>query len=165
MSKTLYFVCPTDNLEKKISSVNTGEIFFHSALGDALIFEEPFLTAINDYIINHGITNIVFVLSNQNKVFTTIINNKDFCQSPQLLKIYQSISTQVEQSKNYWQDDNLRDYVIKEFLTRQVEALQQKINYWVSFNINVEAQIYQPNLQKFSNITPDKFRDIRFSLN
>ena len=66
MSRHLYFVCPTDNLEKLIEEKYPQENYYLTSLGNSIKFSNDFIVEINGLIEAKGIEKVTFVLSKNN---------------------------------------------------------------------------------------------------
>ena len=70
--RKLYFVCPTDCLERTLDK-NRQENYYVTSLGNSVIFSEEMVEKINSFIESKGIKEITFVLSNNNRCMVSLV--------------------------------------------------------------------------------------------
>ena len=68
MQKNLFLLCPTDCLESVVNHVFRNENYFYTSLGNSIVPEKRTLEYIEELITKHHITNVYFVLSNDNPI-------------------------------------------------------------------------------------------------
>ena len=76
MPKHLYFICPTDHLETVINRHYNEENYFISSLGNSIDFNKQFTAYLCDLVEAKGITEISFVLAQDNTLFNDPRKNK-----------------------------------------------------------------------------------------
>ena len=74
--RSLFLICPTDNLEQDISNEFAGEAFFYTALGGYFEYDLKTQSDVWDLICEKGINQIVFVCGINNVFFKHAFEEK-----------------------------------------------------------------------------------------
>ena len=78
MFNKLYFICPTDNIESIINSKLTDNNFYITSLANSITFNYDFIKELYSIVESKKISEITFVLSDDNKLINDAIENKDY---------------------------------------------------------------------------------------
>ena len=78
MFNKLYFICPTDNIESIINSKLNDNNFYITSLANSITFNYDFIKELLSIIESKKISEITFVLSDDNKLINDALENKQF---------------------------------------------------------------------------------------
>jgi hypothetical protein len=153
MSRHLYFVCPMDHLEPVINMEFKGENYFYTSLGNSLVFDGDLMSNICTLIESKLITDIRFVLSDNNKVVADAFYKKDFVRIKWLKPFYETISIHKEESKVY--DSHFINPfkpVLAKHLDNKVSVLKNHLSSTGFIHVNVDAMIFNTESMCFNDI-------------
>ena len=165
MGKHLYFVCPTDNLETIIESHFQNKNYFFSSLGNSLGFSFEVVEEINSLIENKAITEINFVLADNNKLISGGINDERFDELSSLENFYDIIQTQKKQTEAVWNKIDSRIPIISYYLNLKIQELNNQLIDVFDKNITINGKIYKTNANSFNEIHADLLHLDKFILN
>ena len=165
MVNQLYFICPTDGIESKINGKFDHENYFVSSVGLSFSFNSEFLDELFKLIIEKNIDRVTFVLSDQNKIVTEIIDGKDYSIIQELNKSKSQVHKEFQAKKMHWSSDDLILPIIAKFLESRAQDLKSKLIGWSLPNIKVETKIYRSNTNQFSNLPSGLFEREAYNLN
>ncbi len=156
MHKYLYLICPTDYLEHTINKTFKYENYFYTSLGNSFVHDDKTMEYIRQMIKKHGIGEIYFVLSMDNKIVLSALDNHEFSNigGRGLNNFYNEIARQNENSKMSSQRDNHQFSVLSYFLNKKIKEL--KLQLTNSSNIpTIGGKIYNRNHGAFTNVYSD----------
>lgn len=156
MQKHLYFICPTDHLEPIINENLSGENYFYTSLGNSISFDVDTIVQINKLLEEKNITEITFVLSDQNKMVLDAIKGQDFSGVKGLSCFYYEIMRQKRRSQKLWNGENPQIPILTYYLNKKIEELESQISDWMLEGITINSKIY--------NIENGVFRDAHFDI-
>jgi len=165
MGKHLYFVCPTDNLETVIESHFQNKNYFLSSLGNSLGFSFEVVEEINSLIENKGITEINFILADNNKMISGGINDERFDEVSSLKNFYDIIQTQKKQTEAVWSKIDSQIPIISYYLNLKIQELNNQLIDVFDKNITINGKIYKTNANSFNDINADLLHLDKFILN
>lgn len=165
MERHLYFVCPTDHLESVINDRFEQENYFCSSLGNSIRFYGSIVAQINKIIATKNITEITFILSDNNQIVMDALSNRDFPEYIGLRRFYNEILQQKRRSKLLWQTDNLQVPILSAYLNMKIAELQPKIRRWMKEPIKINGKLYYRKQQLFKELHFDFLCGNNFSLN
>ena len=94
MFNKLYFICPTDNIESIINSKLNDNNFYITSLANSITFNYDFIKELHSIIESKKISEITFVLSDDNKLINDALENKKFKNIRSLNHLNLKISSQ-----------------------------------------------------------------------
>ena len=103
MFNKLYFICPTDNIESIINSKLNDNNFYITSLANSITFNYDFIKELHSIIESKKISEITFVLSDDNKLISDALENKEYKNIRSLYHLYLKILSQ----KNYFKKNLL----------------------------------------------------------
>lgn len=149
----LYFVCPTDHLETVIESHFSGDHYFVSSLGNSIDFNSKFATYLANLIETKGITEISFVLAEDNVMLKNVQKIKEFKGLRRLHKFYQSNL----KSKTYGKDEKHKLYSklpeVYNCLCLRVEDFNSQVSNRYSEAVRVNAKVYYRQKNNFKEVS------------
>lgn len=164
MQKHLFFVCPTDHLEAIINDKFREENYYLTALGNSVAFNTNLITEINALIARKNITEITFVLSDNNQILLDALRHQNFAGVRGLDHFYYEITKQKRLTERIWQKCNLPISVLSYYLNLKIKELTPLLNNGVD-QINVNASVYNRKRKIFRAIGTDLFQREYHSLN
>ncbi len=165
MSRTLYFICPTDCIESIISEEFGGEHYFFTSLGNSLNFDAETVGKIFDLIESKRINEISFVLSSKNKIVLDALGKQDFLGLDGLRDFYILVKKEKEYSQDLWQTSDPQFLISSYHLKTKVEELKLELEGLFFNQIPIKARIYQAQEGVFREIYADPILKEKVSLN
>ncbi|CAM1343556.1 hypothetical protein [Tenacibaculum amylolyticum] len=165
MQKHLYFVCPTDHIETVINSTFQEENYYWTTLGNSVSFTRDTIREMYALIVTKNITEITFVLSDDNKIVKDALQKQQFSEIRGLDNFYDKISHQRQFATLLWQTDDPRFPVISRYLLAKIQDLQLSMDSEFSSHVKIGAKIYNRNEQIFKKIYAPLFHLESFNLN
>ena len=87
MFNKLYFICPTDNIESIINSKLNDNNFYITSLANSITFNYDFIKELLSFIEAKKISEIAFVLSDDNKLINDALENNKFKEPKKIVNI------------------------------------------------------------------------------
>ncbi len=165
MGKHLYFVCPTDHLEHVIDTNLGYENYYVTSLGNSITFNPELIKEINSLIKTKSISEITFVLSDNNSVILDALRSQDFNNIRGLESFYNTITDRKRSIETLWQILDIRIPIISYYLDLKIKELQLRLNNWLPNPIGVNAKIYNKQNNTYIGIHTDLLHLAHFSLN
>jgi len=165
MQKHLFFVCPTDNLESVINFKFKHENYFLTSLGNSFEFNKDNVKEINTLIRRFKITEIIFILAENNKVIHSALNNQEFSHISGITALNREITSQKKILKKLWEPRNLSIPIISFHLINKVKELKIKMRNLSIDQLKVRAKIYRSQENIFTEIHRDLLFREQFVLN
>lgn len=163
MKKLLYFICPTDNLESIINDVFRQENYYYSSLGNSISFKNNVIRQTKKLITTKNISEITFVLSNDNRIVLDAVGGQDFSDIRGLKKFYNQIIKQKEQTEMSWQTLNRQFLILSYHLNNKIKELKLGLDASIIDQIKISGKIYNRQENNFNDIYSDLI--CRVSLN
>jgi hypothetical protein len=95
MNKHLYFICPTDHLETVIQKISQEKNYYLTSLGNSIDLDFETMGQINSLIESKKITQISFILSNNNHFFNEPKNLELHQMSIHLIEKIKELRSQI----------------------------------------------------------------------
>ena len=152
MNRHLYFVCPTDHLEIVIDNHFQGKNYYVTSLGNSINFDSEQAEEINSLIEAKNITEIHFVLSNNNKIIKDSLKNKTFNNIQELNGFYDIITKQKKRIEVLWHKFDNQNPIISYYLNLKIQELKLQMNDWLSDKVKINAKIYNGPTNVFNEI-------------
>lgn len=165
MHRHLYFICPTDYIETVINNRFPQENNYLTSLGNSVNFNLCFVEEINLLIETKQITEITFVLSDNNKLIQDALKSQDFKNVKGLKSFYDAIIEQKKRTKTVWQASDIQISIISYFLDLKIRELQTQLSNRSIDGVKIRAKIYYRQKDVFHEIYPDIFSLNHFHLN
>jgi len=165
MRKHLYFICPTDHLETVIGNNFQQENYYLTSLGNSVTFNPTLIEEVNSLLESKRITEITFVLSDNNRFILDALKIQSFNDVRGLKNFYDIISEQKNHKEVLWQKFNVRIPIISYYLNLKIKELQLQLNNWLTDSVKVNAKIYNRQQNTFNEIHADLLHLEHHSLN
>lgn len=165
MRKHLYFVCPTDHLEVVINNLFHQENYYLTSLGNSVTFNPGLVEEINSLIETKCITEITFVLSDNNQMIMDALKNQRFNKVKGLKRFYNAITRQKNCEEGVRQIVDIRIPIISYYLNLKIRELKLQLNNGLSDTVNVNAKIYTKHNHTFNKIPTNLLYLEHFRLN
>ena len=160
MKRHLFFVCPTDYLETVINKHFHQENYYITSLGNSISFNSQVIEEINTLIEAKSITDISFVLSNNNKIIMDALKSENFKSFEGLESFYDRISDQTKRPIFHNETSFIGNY-----LNFKVQGLMPQLNHWLSDKVKVNTKIYQRQTNIFKETYTELIHLENFCLN
>lgn len=154
MQRHLFFICPTDHLETVINDAFKQENYYFTSLANSVAFGSESARQINGLIEKNRITEITFVLSDDNHIIKDALKTQVFLKVRGLKQFYNEISSQKNRLKQLWQPSDLGIPVLSHYLFLKVKDLQENLSPWLVPQIQVNAKIYSSKKNTFRAVHP-----------
>ncbi|MFT4761961.1 MAG: hypothetical protein ACI9XO_001046 [Paraglaciecola sp.] len=155
MKKCLYFICPTDFLETVINGAFNQENYYLSSLGNSITFDNQILKETKKLIREKNIDELIFVLSNENRIVLDALRNQHFSMIRGLNKFYKQVVWQQEQIERSWQTRNPQLLTFSYHLNNKIRELKHGLKDLTKDQIKISGKIYNNRKHVFSKIYPD----------
>lgn len=165
MSRHLYFVCPTDNLEKLIEEKYPQENYYLTSLGNSIKFSNDFIVEINGLIEAKGIEKVTFVLSKNNHFILDGIKSKQFSKIRELKEFYAIISEKKNDCSKSYKEENIQTLITSYFLNLKIKELSLNLFNWISPKVDIDAKLYNKEKNSFSQVQIDLLEPSSLFLN
>lgn len=165
MQKHLYFICPTDHIETVINSTFLEENYYWTSLGNSVSFTRDTIQEMNTLIITKNITEITFVLSDNNKIVQDALQEQQFSDIRGLHRFYDAIIRQKQLTKLLWQTNNSKLPLISRYLHTKMKELHLSMDTEFNSQVKIGAKIYNSSEYFFSKIHAPLFHLESFNLN
>ncbi|MEL6916795.1 MAG: hypothetical protein AAFO99_03600 [Bacteroidota bacterium] len=163
--RSLYFVCPTDCLEAIINRSFGGKNYYHTSLGNSVVFDGKTTTHIKGLILKYKITEVSFVLSLTNPIIHDALANQDFSDIRGLNNLYHQVLMQKRYSEVLYRAHN-RDFTILSYhLNKKIKELLLVLQGSHMEELSIVGRIYCKQKKTFDKIYPDLVCTEYFSLN
>lgn len=167
MQKHLYFICPTDHLERVIDRTFEQDNYYYTSLGNSITFDLETLEQLVEFLSNKNIRNISFVLSDDNSILLDALGNHKFSQIAGLQHFYQEINRQKIRSTLRWQSHHLQFSILSNYLNQKIKEFRQALGKRYAEQMRINGKIYLSQQKIFSGIYPEWIceENFHFSLN
>ncbi len=154
MTKTLYFICPTDCLEPIINYTFQQENYYYSSLGNSTSFDSNMLVQIKELIKSKNIDEILFILSNNNRIISDAIGKQCFSEINGLSFFYNQVieKSNSKVSWKVWEDPTL---LLSHLLNIKIKELTTGLRYFLDQLPKISGKIYDREEKVFLAIHSD----------
>ena len=164
MFNKLYFICPTDNIESIINSKLNDNNFYITSLANSITFNYDFIKELYSIIEFKKISEITFVLSDDNKLINDALENNEFKNIRALDRLNLKISTHKKFFKKDSNISEIRHELISYLLNQKKNELKNITDSSdLAFNINV--MVYNKKVNAFSKVNSKLLNLELFNLN
>ena len=164
MTRHLYFVCPTDNLEPVIDNEFKQENYYITSLGNSITFDNETISEINELLSSRNIRNVSFVLSHNNRVVMEAIEKGD-TEIPGLIDFQCRIKEQKKQSEALWLKADHRLLTLSYHLNSQISLLRSELSCIADHPPSIKGMIYDLSERKFKGIYSYMISENQVSVN
>ena len=167
MQKHLYFICPTDHLERVIDLTFEQDNYYYTSLGNSITFDSETMEPLMEFLISKNIRKTSFVLSDDNSIVSDALGNLNFSQIAGLQHFYQQINRQKIRSTVFRQSHHLQFYILSNYLNQKIKELRQALGERYAERMRINGKIYLSQQKIFSDIYSDWIceENFHFSLN
>ena len=165
MKKHLYFICPTDYLETVINGTFKQENYYITSLGNSITFDRKTVAAISKLVEKKNITEITFVLSDNNPIVMDGLNDQDFANVWGLGHFYRKITKLEVRAELLWQTGHLAVPVLAYYLGKRIEDLRAKLGRGRIDRLAINAKVFYSQRNVFREPRYDLFYRESFKLN
>lgn len=155
MKKLLYFTCPTDSLEIIINEAFNHENYYCSSLGNSIIFDNYNLKETKKLIKKKKIKEIIFVLSNYNRIVLDAFGNQGFSNIKGLNNFYQQVNKEKERAALSWKTGNPQFLILSYYLNQKIKELKHGLRDSMLDQLLISGKIYNQQQQVFKDIYSD----------
>ena len=152
MTKHLFFVCPTDNLESIIDLKFRHDNYYLSSLGNSMTFNEEIVSKIDILIKRFKITEIIFVLASNNRIINDALKDQEFSNIKVLRPLYKEITLQDKLLKALWKPSNIILPIISSHLNKKIKELRLNMRNLSIAQQNMRALVFDIQKNVFSDI-------------
>ena len=149
----LHFVCPTDHLEAVIESHFDGDHYFVSSLGNTIDFNLKFANYLSKLIETKGITEISFVLAEDNLVLHNIEKIETFRGLRGLHTFYGSILKSEIHAKEIGHEFRSKLPKVYDCLCLKVQEFNTQVSKRCCKTVHVTAKVYHRQSNIFKEVS------------
>lgn len=161
MKRYLHFVCPGDFIESAIRTTFKGAHYFITSLGNSMKFSEDRVLEVIGLAEAKRITEICFVLADDNRFVSDAMGNKQFSSVRGMRNFYR----QLGKRKEFCQLSNRTFFISSFHLHKKVHELKQELSKRSVDHLKIRAKIYNRKENIFQDIYPDLVLNEFSSLN
>jgi len=164
MFNKLYFICPTDNIESIINSKLNDNNFYITSLANSITFNYDFIKELHSIIESKKISEITFVLSDDNKLINDALENKKFKNIRSLNHLNLKISSQ----KNFFKKESTVSEIrldLISYLLNQKKHELKKITDSLGLELDINAIVYNKEVNEFTKVKSKLLNLEFFNLN
>lgn len=155
MQKHFYFICPTDHIEPVINDTFKQENYYFTSLGNSIVFDSDVVEYLNELLQARNIRNISFVLSDNNRIVSDALEQKDYSRITGLNGFYDQIARQRDHSEEVWQTYNRQLLILSYHLNSKIKELRQELECLSIDPPEINGKIYNRHEKVFSTIYSD----------
>lgn len=155
MSKHLFFICPTDHLETIIDKHFHEENYYITSLGNSVNFNSQLVEEINALVEIKSVTEISFVLSDNNKIIMDALRSENFKNIRGLESFYDEISAHIKRTEVLRHVFSTEAPLITDCLNLKVQGLKPLLSNWFADKVKVNAKIYKRQKNVFEEADSD----------
>ena len=164
MFNKLYFICPTDNIESIINSKLNDNNFYITSLANSIIFNYDFIKELHSIIESKKISEITFVLSDDNKLISDALENKEYKNIRSLYHFYLKILSQKNFFKKKSTISEIRLDIIS-YLLNQKKIELKNITDSLGLKLDINAIVYNKDVNEFTKVKSKLLNLEFFNLN
>ena len=164
MFNKLYFICPTDNIESIINSKLNDNNFYITSLANSIIFNYDFIKELHSIIESKKISEITFVLSDDNKLISDALENKEYKNIRSLYHLNLKILSQKNFFKKKSTISEIRLDIIS-YLLNQKKIELKNITDSLGLKLDINAIVYNKDVNEFTKVKSKLLNLEFFNLN
>ncbi|SFD39482.1 hypothetical protein [Algibacter pectinivorans] len=165
MQNSLFLLCPTDNLEYLINTVYSYDNYFYTSLGNTFSTDEETMKSLEQLILAKNISNIYFILSNENKIILDALESQYFKNIVGLKRLHKNIEKQKQHSK-YWANNYSKHLLFSYYLNHKINKLCLDLKpLLLQKKIIIKGKIYNQSEDKFHPIYSNLICKEKFQFN
>lgn len=164
MFNNLYFICPSDNIESITNSKLKDNNFYITSLANSITFNYDFIKELYSIIESKKISEITFVLSDDNKLINDAIENKEYKN----IKSLDHLNLKISLQKNFYNKESttseIRLDLISCLLNQKKYELKNIMNS-LGLKLDINAKVYNTKVNKFTKVKSKLLNLEFFNLN
>ena len=149
MFNKLYFICPTDNIESIINSKLNDHNFYITSLANSITFNYDLIKELYSLIKSKKISEITFVLSDDNKLINDALENKEYKN----IKSLDSLNLKISLQKNFFKKESTPSEIrldLISYLLNQKKYELKSITDSFDLELDINAMIYKKEVNEFT---------------
>ena len=158
MRKSLFFICPTDNLESSIDNAFRHEHYYISSLGNSISFGEKMMEEIKNLIRNKNISTVTFVLSIENRIIKDALGHQVCSTITGMDDFYNGVIRNKKQLDESWQMWNPKLFILSYHLKEKIKEFKFQLNSTLLNQLSINGKIYIDQ----DNIFIDLYTDVDY---
>ena len=164
MFNKLYFICPTDNIESIINSKLNDNNFYITSLANSITFNYDFIKELHSIIESKKISEITFVLSDDNRLINDALENKE----NKNIKSLDHLNLKIYSQKNFFKKEStiseIRQEIISYLLNHKKNELKN-ITDSLGLELDINAIVFNKEVNEFTKIKSKLLNLEFFNLN
>lgn len=152
MQNCLYMICPSDNIEPVIYNRFSGHKYFYTSLGNAVVFDSDTARQLSTLIEDKSISQIVFILSEDNQIVLDAFDKQKFIDVQGLKKAYHRLEEHQEQTHSSWKLYNEHEMILSYHLNEKIEELNILLHKCLDQVPCIKGMIYSKSYHAFKEI-------------
>lgn len=152
MRSSLYMICPTDHLEPVIHERFEGQKYFYTSLGNNLQMDKDTLGQIISMIKKHNITDISFVLSEDNTILLDALTRQNFAEIRGLKQAYSDVREHKKAIRKTWNTHDQHVMMLSYYLNQQIEEFHHKIRDRLTTLPQIKGKLFSRAYDAFREI-------------
>ena len=165
MRDVLYFVCPTDCIEPIINETFKTNNFFFTSLGNSIDMNWSVIEKVKSMIDEMNISDIRFVLSDQNQIVLDAIQCQKFAGIRGLQSMYLKMHDSRSDLMAFNKTGKYNYILLSHHLNSQINILKRELDYCQYEPIQVSGRLYNKEENLFYNISSEIVCSGHYSLN
>jgi hypothetical protein len=155
MRKTLFLLCPTDQLEPIINRQAQDAPYFYASLGNSFNADPKTLQFLKTLITSHEIKAIYFVLSRDNKIVLDALGPQRFSDIKGLKRYYSHLVALQKESQLSWSSQAAQTALVSYYLNQKINTLQHAFASTAAPSVTIRGKIYDKHAHRFYPIYSD----------
>ena len=164
MFNKLYFICPTDNIESIINSKLNDNNFYITSLANSITFNYNFIKELYSIIESKKISEITFVLSDDNRLINDALENKE----NKNIRSLDHLNLKIYSHKNFFKKEStiskIRQDIISYLLNQKKNELKN-ITDSLGLKLDINAKVYNKEVNEFTKVKSKLLNLESFNLN
>ena len=164
MYNKLYFICPTDNIESIINSKLNHNNFYITSLANSITFNYHFIKELYSIIESKKISEITFVLSDDNRLINDALENKE----NKNIRSLDHLNLKIYSQKNFFKKESTISEIrldIISYLLNQKKNELKNITDSLGLKLDINAKVYNKEVNEFTKVKSKLLNLEFFNLN
>ena len=129
--------------------------YYLTSLGNSIEFDADTVRQLNDLLHTKDITDITFVLSDDNRIVSDALKKQEFSEITGLSNFYHQIARQKEYSEGVWQTRNRQFLMLSYHLNSKIKELKRELKCASISPLKINGKIYNRQEKVFNDIYSD----------
>lgn len=155
MTKRLFMICPTDNIESLIRQKFDGQKYFYTSLGNSFNIDKNELEELLNVVQKHDIEEITFIISENNKIIIDATQRQKFADIRGLKINYQKINEKRNLTKQMWSSHDQHVLFLSYYLKEKIHKFREHLCNHSMSSLRVNGKIYSQAYNSFRRIYPE----------